>query len=64
MSNDDRIDRAGTGARYAAEVETAILEEIVENTPDEGAVGAAALKPDVDELGDLLGLGPGPAVRL
>ena len=46
----DRIDRACRGAGNALDLEPAIVEQLVEHAPGEGAVRAAALQRQIDPL--------------
>ena len=50
VGEDDRVHRAGAGARDRLDVDAAVLDQAVDHTPGEGAVGAAALKREANRL--------------
>ena len=45
-----RVHGAGTGRAHPVDLETRLLEQPLENAPAESAVGAAALKREIDKL--------------
>src|ERR1700751_4803228 len=50
LSESDRVHPAGAGAADCLDANSIVLEELVENTPGEGTVGAAALQGELDLL--------------
>ncbi len=54
----DGIDRAGRGAGNALDLEAAVVEQLIEHAPGEGAMRAAALQREVDPPAPPFGCAP------